>query len=156
MAYVIVDSSNRIQSFGGVVLTFDTEENALASISGESSLTAGKTVKLLGEALSAERKMHAEALSNAHRAFVELQHAVEKHLDAVDGAMDVEEFIEEHRELAEAIGYEFEEDVDFILEVRVTGKKSRAVDLEDVIFEVNVDTMYGEIEGIEVDSISVQ
>ena len=116
--------------------TFETEEAALASDD------AGAKVLPLGEALSAERKVHAEALSNAHRAFAELRDAVTEHLDAVDGAIDADEFIEEHRELAEAIGYEFEEEKTYLIEVQVTAKVKRGYD--DVAwssFELDVDSV---------------
>lgn len=84
-------------------------------------------------------------LRNAQQSIKHLTDAITEHLDAVDGAMDEDEFIEEHRELAEAIGYEFEvtEDIEVRLTVSVTKKRGKEIGEDD--FDIQVDSSYGDL-----------
>lgn len=92
-------------------------------------------------------------LRNAQQSIKHLTDAITEHLDAVKGAMDVEEFIEEHQDLADAIGYEFEEETTFRITLEVVVKHQMGkTDLDDALdIEVKEFSGYGDSGIIDID-----
>ncbi|MFM5968556.1 MAG: hypothetical protein ACKOQ8_05925 [Micrococcales bacterium] len=145
MTYVII-SNNRINSFGGVVTTYETREQAEQARRSPEV----EQVMPLGEAVLAERASHSIALSNERDSHVRLQLALRDFLEnGVRDSWDEAErarFIEEHQTLAEEIGFEFTERTVVTITVEVKVTKPIGVELDSTDFEVSIDGASDEID----------
>lgn len=154
MTAYIVRESNSMKL--GLTTSFPTLEEAeqakqtLDSLNGfEYSLYTIETLEHYG--LEAQKQLLQFKAEEARCAV--LEEAITKHLDAVKGAMDVEEFIEEHQDLADAIGYEFEEETTFRITLEVVVKHQMGkTDLDDALdIEVKEFNGYGDSGIIDID-----
>jgi hypothetical protein len=141
-------ASARIYSIGGQVQTFATAEEAQAS----EQIVFGYKVMPLSEAITALRDYFVEVTNTQSSKFRALQVTVETFLEeGYEGALDGDEFIEEHKALAEAVGFEYEEEKTYTIAVTVTAKHRRGYFINTYDFEVGVESQTDDVEVIDFD-----
>jgi hypothetical protein len=90
-------------------------------------------------------KRHIEELNT-------LRNAIETFLEeGYEGALDGDEFIEEHKALAEAVGFEYEEEKTYTIAVTVTAKHRRGYFINTYDFSVGVESDTSDVEVIDFD-----
>ena len=146
MTYIIRNANSMTLPLTAGFDTLEDAQHALASleiIEGENPAGAIRfTIETL-ESYGNAAQHHFKASSRLATDLADLRDAVTKHLDAVEGAMDEEEFIAEHEELAEAIGYEFNETEDIEVRLTVSVTKKRGQDIDEDDLDIQVDASYG-------------
>ena len=158
MTVYIVRESNSMKL--GLTTSFATLEEAeqakqtLDSLNGfEYSIYTIATLEEYGKA----GQIHFTTSNRLATDLADLRDAVTKHLDAVEGAIDTDEFIAEHEELAEAIGYEFITETAYTITVDVVVKhKPGKTGLDDCLdVQVKEFNGYGDSGIIEIDLIDI-
>lgn len=156
MTYVIRNANSMALPLLAGFDTLEDAQHALAAlevIEGENPAGAIRfTIETL-ESYGNAAQHHFKASNRLASEADSLRAAITKHLDAVEGAMDVEEFIAEHQDLADAIGYEFEEETTFRITLEVVVKHQMGkTDLDDALdIEVKEFNGYGDSGIIDID-----
>jgi hypothetical protein len=140
--FIVRDSRSMALVYNTAFATYEEAETAAKAVIGDGSY---RIEALQSYGMAAQHHFVEE--QKATRTADRLITAITEHLDAVDGAIDVEEFIAEHQELADAIGYEFEEEKTYLIEVKVTAKVKRGYgDVTWSTFELDVDSVDSDVE----------
>ncbi len=139
---------------------FSTEEEARAVrvenvTKSEGSLSVYPRVMTLAAYLVMVADMVTDLKSNRKRTEF-LESTIETFLEeGVEGALDPDDFIHDHKALAEAIGFEYEEEKTYTIAVTVTAKHRRGYFINTYDFSVGVESDTSEVEVIDFDIDSV-
>ncbi len=109
----------------------------------------------LGAFFALSAGMATDIMSNRKRTEF-LESTIETFLEeGVEGALDPDDFIHDHKALAEAIGFEYEEEKTYTIAVTVTAKHRRGYFINTYDFSVGVESDTSEVEVIDFDIDSV-
>jgi hypothetical protein len=141
--------AGRIYSIGGEVQTYREATDAPTEY--------GYEVMTLSQAINAMRARLVQNEEDANNQYGRLIRTVTTFLEeGVEGALDPDDFIEEHRALSEAVGFDYIEEKTFILEVQVSTKVKRGYgDVTWSTFDVSVDSVDSDVEVLDIELNSV-